>query len=295
MTPTPVHEPWHERSRELIARDGARSLFTVIAPARPHVALLWVPALGVAARSYRRFAQALAGEGVAVGLHEWRGIGSSSVRAARHCDWGYAPLLRDDLPRSRQALREMLPQAPLLLGGHSLGGQFAALSAALEPDAVQGLALMAAGLPYPSYFPAPMRIGLPLAFALMPLIAALVGFLPGRQLGFAGRESRGVIRDWVRTGRQGNYRLPELPEDIEQRLRAVQLPVFAMHLAHDAFGPERALHALLGKLGAASRTEIHGLDSPQLGVHADHFAWMKQPDEVARRLGRWARAAIIPA
>lgn len=295
MNPTAPAQQWHERSREVVARDGARWLLTVIAPARPRAALLWIPALGVAARSYRRFAQALAGEGVAVGLHEWRGIGSSSVRAARDCDWGYAPLLLDDLPRSRQTLCEMLPQAPLLLGGHSLGGQFAALGTALAPDAVKGLVLMAAGLPHPPQFPLPMRIGLPLAFAVLPLITAAVGFLPGRQLGFAGRESRGVIRDWVRTGRHGNYRLPELPDDIERRLAALQLPVFAMHLAHDAFGPERAMHALLDKLGAASSTEIHGLDSRQLGVHADHFAWMKQPDEVVRRLGRWARAIASPA
>jgi len=288
--PTLAPESWHERSRELVARDGARWLLTVIAPARPRAALLWVPALGVAARSYRRFAQALAGEGVAVGLHEWRGIGSSSVRASRNCDWGYAPLLLDDLPRSRQALREMLPQAPLLLGGHSLGGQFAALSTALAPDAVQGLVLIAAGLPHPPHFPQPMRIALPLAFALLPLITALAGFLPGRQMGFAGRESRAVIRDWVRTGRHGNYRLPELPEDIERRLLALRLPVFAMHFAHDLMGPERALHALLDKLGAACKAEIHGLDTAQLGVHANHFAWMQRPDEVVHRLGRWVRA-----
>lgn len=283
-------DPWYERSRELVARDGARWLLTVLSPARPRAALLWIPALGVAARSYRRFAEALAAQGVAVALHEWRGIGSSSVRASRGCDWSYAPLLLDDLPRARAALREIAPQAPLFLGGHSLGGQFAALSTALDPANVDGLVLIAAGLPHPPLFPQPMRAGMRLAFALLPALSSVLGFLPGRQLGFAGRESRGVIRDWVRTGRHGGYCLPGLPEDIEQRLREVQLPVFAMHFAHDAFGPERALHALLGKLDAACDSEVHGLDSPQLGAHADHFAWMKQPEGVVHRLGRWARA-----
>lgn len=67
-----------------------------------------------------------------------------------------------------------------------------------------------------------------------------------------------------------------------------------MHFAHDAFGPEQALHALLDKLGAACANEIHGLDSVQLGAHANHFAWMQQPEAVTRRLGRWARVRSQP-
>jgi len=290
MTAMTTAEIGSERSRELVAHDGARWLLTVLSPARPRAALLWIPALGVAARSYRRFAEALATQGVAVALHEWRGIGSSSLRASRNCDWSYAPLLLEDLPRARAALREIAPRVPVFLGGHRLGGQFAALSAAIDPANVDGLVLIAAGLPYPPGFSPPMRIAMRLAFMLLPALTGVLGFLPGRQLGFAGRESHGVIGDWAATGRHGNYRLPGLPADIEQRLRAVQLPVFAMHFARDAFGPERALHALLDKLGAGCESEIHGLDALQLGTHANHFAWMKQPDGVVHRLGRWARA-----
>ena len=154
--------------------------------------------------------------------------------------------------------------------------------------------VVAAGLPHPPHFPQPMRAAMALAFVLLPAITRVLGFLPGRQLGFAGRESRGVIRDWVRSGRHGNYRMPGLPDDIEQRLAALQLPVFAMHFAADRFGPEQALYALLDKLGTACTSEVHGLDSAQLGVHANHFAWMQQPEAVARRLGRWARAESQP-
>lgn len=262
----------------------------VIAPVQPQVCLLWIPALGVAARSYRRFAEAMTAQGVAVALHEWRGIGSSNRRAARDCDWGYEPLLLDDLPTARLAVAEMLPQLPLVLGGHSLGGQFAALSAALDPAGIAGLALLAAGVPHPSHFPQPMRAALPLAFRLLPAIAAMVGYLPGRQLGFAGRESRGVIRDWARSGRRGGYQhLPGIPDEIEARLRALRVPVFGLHFAHDWLGSKDALLALVRKLDPHCNREIHRLDSDQLGAPADHFAWMKRPHEVAHLLGRWAR------
>src|SRR3546814_20058457 len=95
-----------------------------------------------------------------------------------------------------------------------------------------------------------MRMAMHLAFMLLPALTGLLGFLPGRQLGFAGRESRGVIRDWVRSGRHGGYRMPGLPEDLEQRLRAVRVPAFAMPFAPDAFGPEPDLPALPVKPGA---------------------------------------------
>ncbi len=66
------------------------AIATVIAcvPA-PIARLLWLPALGVAARHYLPLAQALAAKGVAVYLHEWRGNGGSSLRPSRALDWGY--------------------------------------------------------------------------------------------------------------------------------------------------------------------------------------------------------------
>ena len=39
--------------------------------------------------------------GVAVVMHEWRGIGSSDRRAGRRCNWGYRELLQDDLPATK--------------------------------------------------------------------------------------------------------------------------------------------------------------------------------------------------
>ena len=68
--------------------DGHRSELIARIPEAPRASLLWVPALGVAAKHYVAFAEALAARGVAVFLHEWRGNGSSSLRASRANDWG---------------------------------------------------------------------------------------------------------------------------------------------------------------------------------------------------------------
>ena len=100
------------------AADGHRWTLLARAPQRPRARLLWLPALGVAARHYLPLAEALAARGVDTRLHEWRGNGSSSLRASRTQDWGYRELLALDLPASVATLP--VDGVPLLLGGRHL-------------------------------------------------------------------------------------------------------------------------------------------------------------------------------
>src|SRR5690606_8203629 len=118
----------------LAATDGHRYTLLARIPERADRSLLWLPALGVAARHYLPFADALAARGVAVFLHEWRGNGSSALRPDRDHDWGYRELLTADLPASEQAIDSLLPGLPRVIGGHSLGGQLACCHLALAPD-----------------------------------------------------------------------------------------------------------------------------------------------------------------
>ena len=128
---------------------GSRFELLVVAPPRACQQLLyWVPAMGIPARHYLPLAEALAVRGIAVAVHEWRGIGSSNRRAGRGSNWGYRELLQDDFPAGMAALRERWPQAHCWLGGHSLGGQLATLYASLHPGAFSGLLLVASGAPY---------------------------------------------------------------------------------------------------------------------------------------------------
>ncbi|MCF5929859.1 alpha/beta fold hydrolase, partial [Xanthomonas perforans] len=177
------------------AADGHRWQVIRCAPPHPTTTLLWLPALGVAARHYQPFAQALASTGVAVYLHEWRGNGSSTLRPSREHDWGYRTLLADDLPASHALLDIHDPQLPRMVGGHSLGGQLACCYAALHPVQFAELWLVASGSPYWRNFPVPMRYGLPLAFRLLPWLARRQGVLHGRKLGFGGTEARSLIAD----------------------------------------------------------------------------------------------------
>lgn len=270
----------------VVVDDGARFELLVVEPAMQWRQLLyWIPAMGMPARHYLPLARAMAARGVAVVLHEWRGIGSSNLRAGRDVDWSYRELLQQDLAAGLAAIREHSPRATLLVGGHSLGGQLAALFAALQPADFDGLIFVASGAPYWRRF----RFGavLALAYAAAPLLAGLVGHLPGRRIGFGGNEARGVIRDWARSGRSGRYRGTGLHQGLEQKLAALSLPTLALRLRDDWFGPQRSLDWLLHKMPLADQQVAVLAPQDLAGTPADHFSWMKTPEPIAERIVTW--------
>lgn len=271
------------------AVDGARfELLAVLPEGSWQRVLYWLPAMGIPARHYLPLAEALAAQGVAVVLHEWRGIGSSDRRAGRRCNWGYRELLHDDLPAGMAALRERWPQARCWLGGHSLGGQLSLLFASRHPTEFAGLLLVASGSPYWRRFRRGWLVGM--AYVLSPLLAGVVGYLPGRRIGFGGNEARGVIADWARSGRSGRYAAAGMTQDFEPQLAALQLPLLGLRLADDWLGPQASLDWLLGKLGPAEQTVQVITTQHMGGLPADHFGWMRTPAPVATRIVRWLAA-----
>lgn len=276
MAMLPVETP-------LVAADGHRFPLRVFSPPDARAGLLWVPALGVPAQKYDRFAAALAQAGVAVAVHEWRGIGGSALRARRGVDWGYAELLGQDLPASVAALDPSLPWA---FGGHSLGGQFAAMAAALSPARCAGLVLAATGVPDARTFPAWERVLISSFSRMLPPLTRVVGYYPGHRLGFAGREAGQLMRDWARTVRTGVYADYGTGRALDARLRDLALPVLALRFQHDWFVPEASLRGLVAKLGPGPRRwEL--FDDARLGARSDHFRWMREPGAVAPVVAQW--------
>lgn len=273
----------------VVADDQHRFRILLRAPETPIATLLWLPALGVAARHYLPFADALAAHGIAVFVHEWRGHGSSSLRAGHDANWGYRELLQLDLLASMARINASFPALPNIVGGHSLGGQLAAcLLASSPPDTrpnTSRLWLIASGAPFWRVFPPHRQWLLRLAYRFLPWLADRRGALPGRSIGFGGREARGVMRDWARTGLSGRYAGEHLDIDLETLLAEVVADVDAVLFHDDWLVPASSLRFLLTKMRPRS-VNIERLDATTLGTRADHFAWMKQPGAVAAALAR---------
>lgn len=268
----------------------SRPPLLLAAPLAPPVArLLWLPALGVPARKYERFAGQLAERGFVVGIHEWRGTGECRLRPRFGVDWGYREWLMEDVPASLEQLRQAFPDGPQLFGGHSIGGQMAVLAAALGQPAA-GLVIVGSGIPHWRLFP---TLGARAAVggfgAVLPLLTRLAGHYPGHRLGFAGREAGQLMRDWAGTVRRGHYEgLRGLPDGLHARLAAVDAPALGLRFEGDWLVPADSLDALLATTGSRA-IEHRTMDERELGTTPDHFAWMRQPGAVARAVGDWWR------
>jgi predicted alpha/beta hydrolase len=275
-------EPVEERI-DVQARDGHTWQLLAVLPDAPHLRLFWLPAMGIAAKHYLPFAQGLAARGVAVFIHDWRGNGSSNQRPARNCNWGYRELLTEDLPASEAAIARHLDGLPRIIGGHSLGGQLACCHLGMEPNSASQLWLVASGSPYWPTFQTRYRWWLPMAYRFLPWFAERRGFLPGRSIGFGGNESRGLIRDWARTGLSGRYAAHGLDIDLESAMSNVAVEARAIVLTEDWLAPRSSAKYLLAKL-SGSHHHIDSLDAKALGSRAGHFEWMKQPAAVIASL-----------
>ena len=93
--------------------------------------ILGLPAMGVPASFYARFADALgAATGADVEFADLPGQGERPERARDGADFGYREIVEEDLPDWVARRRAEHPGRPILLLGHSLGGQLALLPSA---------------------------------------------------------------------------------------------------------------------------------------------------------------------
>src|SRR5690606_7589655 len=118
------------------AADGATSQLLLVRAAEPQAPLVViVPAPGMHGGCSERFAQQLAHRGRPAAAPARGGNGTSNLRASRKVDLGYGHFLELALPAGLEAARRALPEAPLFLLGHSLGGQLVTAYSGLHPEA----------------------------------------------------------------------------------------------------------------------------------------------------------------
>lgn len=249
--------------------------------------MIFFAALGTPARVYSRFAKAIAAHGISVCLFDWRGLCSSSVRASRRSNFGYRQLIEIDASALLAAVGKRLPDSPVWLAGHSLGGQLAPLVAVNHPNQVTGMLLIASGSVYlPGYSPL-MRLGIRVVGLIARLSSAIVGYFPGQSLGFGGREARGVMEDWLHVAHTGRYQPRGSVIDYERLLAELELPLRVINFAADTWAPKSAARHLTSKMGRSALTWWQEDPPKNDGTPIDHFSWTKKPDRLVPSIVTW--------
>jgi predicted alpha/beta hydrolase len=262
--------------------DGVR------AEASPRV--LFLPAMGVPASYYEPFlARLRLATGANVDCLDFPGQAGHPMRARRGDDYGYREIVEDLIPSAAASQAARAPAAPVVIVGHSLGGQLGLLALATLAPQVRALVLVASGTAHWRAWPISRR---PRAALLVHAIAAASGLLPwypGQRLGFGGDQSRRFMRDWSFNARHGRYRLEgsaRTTQDIEAQLEAVRVRVHLLSIEGDPVAPPGASDELLRLLPNAAVTR-HTVSA----VSADppwrrHFSWARQPSDVDSTLAR---------
>lgn len=246
--------------------------------------LVLLPALGVTARKYQGVAQRLVDAGHNVLVADWPGQGESQPRPGWRFDYGYRQLVEEFLPKLLQLARRHFPQALPVLLGHSLGGHIATLFAAANPDSQVPVIGVACGNIHYRHWRGWARLLTPSAALLFAVVSSLLGYLPGRRLGFGGQEARSLMRDWGWVAFSGHYRHLGLALAAAPRSCVVSLFI---QIEGDNFAPPGSTRDLAALIQVEPHLEF--LPSPRPPQENPHSAWIRAPQSVVDCIDSWLR------
>ncbi|MEU0544246.1 alpha/beta fold hydrolase [Nocardia sp. NPDC005978] len=271
-------------TEQLFAERGAdRLAIQLYERADAATAVLIVPAMGVPARYYDRFATALHEAGREVAVLDLRGAGASTPAVSRSSRADYADLA-DDVGAVLDLLAERRAGRRTVLLGHSLGGQACVMHLARSGRTdVAALVLIAAGMPYwRAYGPTAWQAQL--LRTAVTSVTAVLGFWPG--WGFGGPQTAGVMGDWAHTSSTGEFP-PRL--GVTERLPELTLPTLVVTVDGDEHTPPAVVEKLTELLVSAPVDREH-ITAEFAGTKLDHFRWVKAAAPVAKVVLEWEAA-----
>lgn len=242
-------------------------------PAGPRPVVVINAATSVRCRYYARFAAYLHQQGFDVLTYDYRGIGESRPASllgfeASWMDWG-----EKDFEAVLGYVDTHFPGQPVDVVAHSIGG----FVTGLAPSArrVRRIFTMGAQYAYWRDYAAGQRLRMLAKWhVVMPLLAACLGYFPGRRLGWLEDTPRGVVRDWSLMGPRFERR--GRAQHRVAAMAAVTAPILALSVTDDEFGTEAAVGRLLAYFTGSARTHLR-LAPASLGLEAiGHFAFFHE-------------------
>jgi len=246
-----------------------------------------MPAMGVKAGFYAPLANSLVKQGLNVVTADLRGHGQSGIRPGRRTDFGYGEMVRYDWPCIIDRVKALFPHSAKIILGHSLGGQLSTLYLAEHPSEIERLILVAAPSLYYRDWPLPHSLTLLFSTQVFWLVAAALGYFPGRRMGVGGTEALRLIRDWARLVRRGRYDMVNPSLDYESLMGVLRIPLLALSFSDDGFAPRRAVDRFCSKMSSCSLTRWHIAPQDFGCDKLGHFWWVNQGEQLAERIFRW--------
>lgn len=272
-------------AQEILSADGTKVPYTIYGLSDVKASVIILPAMGVRASFYRTFAHSLMDFDIAACVMEYRGLGDSPLRAGWKTDFGYRQH-QEDVAALILRVKQEYPDQPLYIAGHSFGGHLGVLTAGLEPTSFDGIIMLASGTPWHEAFEGKAAKHLKRFSWFVPAIMALYGYFPGHKFGFAGREARSHMRDWLQLSSQNRFKVIGMRDDLDACIADYAGRVLCMSFARDIMAPLKSTELMLGKMPKAS-IDLKIVDDEDINGEATHFGWAKTPHRVSEHISAW--------
>ena len=253
-------------------------------------------ATGVKASYYCRYARFLAEHGYLAITYDYRGIGASrpiSLRKlnATKMDWG-----SKDFEGILQWVMRDFPDATIAVVGHSIGGVVPGFSP--SNARINSMITVGAQFAYWKDYAQHARLSMLLKWhILMPALTMIVGYFPGRWLGWLEDLPAGVAFEWAcRKATLESVTIPVLSQGNDANVRhgvvqsfaKITCPILAYSIADDSFGTPAAILRLLNYYRHSDRTHVMVTPDEFHLSEIGHFAFFH--DRFSRNL--WPESLI---
>ncbi|WP_235735818.1 alpha/beta fold hydrolase [Nocardioides alcanivorans] len=239
--------------------------------------VLIAPAMAIGSGYYRPLVEEFEARGWSARALPRRGFEADGVRASRGHDWSYADEI-DDIAAAVAEARTEDPARPVLLLGHSLGGQLVA-GHELTRDPVDGAVTVGASLPHHRQHPYGGPHLVLMGALVVPALTTVFGYLPKPAFGAPG--ARTLMREWARMVLTGRTPYPATGK--------VATPSLIVSLEDDVMAPVGSIDAFAKRLFQGDRvTRWHFRnDDVRPGNSNDHIAWARGGSQVVDRIVAW--------
>ncbi len=259
-------------------------------------------ATSVRCNYYARFAKFLFDRGFDVITYDYRGIGASRPRSLRRFDASWVDWGRLDFEAMLQYAARNIPGRPIDVVAHSIGGFILGFA----PSAHHIRRIVAVGAQHAywrDYAPAARYKMLVKWHVFMPAVTALLGYFPGRRLGWLEDTPRGVVRDWSKAGKRftsarrrgATAHIDE--EELMRHFSGVTAAILALSVTDDEFGTVPAIERLLRYFPHSLATHVRIAPESVAQAQIGHFAFFNDCYEATLwpiALG-WLRHGRCPA
>ncbi len=267
------------QSVELNTTDGTILSATHFAPPGNATAVIVLPsAMGVKQDFYAPFAQFLAEQGFAVLTFDYRGMGQSVPNTYRRSLRGFDANLFDwaehDYNAALHAAKAWQPNVPLLVIGHSLGGQLPGLL----PDnhLIDGIVTIAAGSGYwRDNAPQTKRIVWLMWYFAVPVYTRLFGYFPGKKVRKVGNLPKGVIFQWAQWCKSPHYVVDANGKPLRAGYEKLRVPILGISFSDDELIGKRGIDSLHAFYKNATVEQRH-IQPGDIGVkRIGHFGFFR--------------------